>query len=89
MNFANFIIFQIKNNKFLKFYNFILRNKKNKFVLKKMEEIMFRYFNIHNSDFPKPRSFYIWSFDNLYPTQKFPISKFRKCLIFQISQFLK
>ena len=27
-NFGNFIIFGMKNNKFLKFYNFILRNKK-------------------------------------------------------------
>ena len=36
LNFGNFLIFQIKNNKFLKFYNFILKRKKiNKSVNKK------------------------------------------------------
>ena len=40
-----------------------------------MEYFIFHYSNIRNFDIPKPRSFYIWSFDNLYPTQKFPISK--------------
>ena len=36
---------------------------------------MFRYFNIRNFNIPKSRLFYISSFNNLYPTQKFPISK--------------
>ena len=35
-------------------------------------------FNIRNFDIPKPRSFYIWSFDNLYPTQRFQFQKLQK-----------
>ena len=33
-----------------------------------MENNIFRYFNILNFEIPKPRSFYIWSFDILYLT---------------------
>ena len=40
---------------------------------------MFRYFNIRSFKILKPRSFYIWLFDILHPTQKF--------LILKISQF--
>ena len=40
-----------------------------------MEKLIFHYFNIRCFEIPKPRSFYIWSFDILHPTQKSPISK--------------
>ena len=41
--------------------------------------IIFRYFNIRIFEIPKYRSFYIWSFQILYPTQlaflqKFPVN---------------
>ena len=49
---------------------------KKKFVSKK--KLIFRYFNIRNFKISKSRSFYIWSFDILYPTRKFPIQKIPK-----------
>ena len=41
--------------------------------------IIFRYFNIRIFEIPEYRSFYIWSFQILYPTQlaflqKFPVN---------------
>ena len=40
-----------------------------------MEQLIFRYFNIHNFDIPKRRSFYIRSLDNSYPTLCHTVSK--------------
>ena len=44
LNFGNFIIFRIKKEQFLKFYNIILKNKKINSLIKKL--LIFRYFNI-------------------------------------------
>ena len=42
---------------------------KSTFVNKIMKQLIFRYFNIRNFDILEYRSFYIWSFQILYPIQ--------------------
>ena len=46
---------------------------------------MFRYFSTRNFEIATPQSFYILSFDNLYPAQKFLI---RKISISQLEKLL-
>ena len=42
------------------------------FQIKK--KLIFRYFNIRNFEISKPWSFYIWSFNILYPDYNFLIN---------------
>ena len=73
-------LFNLQNKRFYKILQFgklsnilgihiISKKWKNLFENKNIEELMFCYFNIRYFDIPKYRSFSIWSFQILIPTQ--------------------